>query len=311
MKLLSKLFILFFADGIPERQEVKLVRKLSLILAGFLLIAALDLSVALAIEIPPSEHVKAELISEVSSIKPGESFWLAVRLVMAPGWHTYWQNPGDAGLATRINWKLPEGFEAGDIQWPYPQRIELPPLVNFGYEGEIMLLSEIKSSGKIRLGATVGIGTEADWLECKEICIPGRAELSVFLPVKDEPPKLNGNWAASFSEVRKRIPLQATDWEMKVFRKGTQIIISALPPKWFKGKISNLLFFPVEDNVIEIAEPQEFMAAQDHFTLKLQESSITKGLVLRLKGVLVAPDGWRGRDSEQALWLDQAIEGRR
>ena len=60
-------------------------------------------------------HVDARLLSEVKTVQPGGSFWVATKLQMSDGWHTYWRNPGDSGLETTIEWNLPEGFSAGDI----------------------------------------------------------------------------------------------------------------------------------------------------------------------------------------------------
>src|SRR6185369_1520698 len=86
-------------------------------------------SLELRAETLKAAHVEAELVSEVESIQPGQPFWVALRLKMEDHWHTYWQNPGDSGLATKIIWNLPEGFRAESIQWPYPEKIEAPPLV--------------------------------------------------------------------------------------------------------------------------------------------------------------------------------------
>ncbi len=72
---------------------------------------------------PMSELVQAELLAEPASIVPGQPFWVAVRLRMKAGWHTYWRNPGDSGEATTIAWQLPSGFEAGPIVWPAPSRL--------------------------------------------------------------------------------------------------------------------------------------------------------------------------------------------
>ena len=73
---------------------------------------------------PPTQLVGVELVSESESIRPGETFWIALRQRITPGWHTYWGvNPGDAGEPTRIEWALPAGFTAGEIAWPYPSRI--------------------------------------------------------------------------------------------------------------------------------------------------------------------------------------------
>ena len=131
------------------------------------------------------KHVSAELISEVASINPGQPFLVALKLVHDEHWHTYWINDGDSGLPTAIRWELPEGFTAGPIQWPYPQRIEMPPLVSFGYENEAWLLVEITPPENIASGS-VTLNARASWLMCKEVCIPGRVTLSLTLPVGNE-----------------------------------------------------------------------------------------------------------------------------
>src|SRR5206468_8787492 len=97
-------------------------------------------------------HVEAELVSEVASIQPGQPFWVALRLKMEEHWHTYWQNPGDSGLASKITWNLPEGFSADPIKWPYPERIEAQPLVSFGYSGEVFLLVKIHPPASLPVG---------------------------------------------------------------------------------------------------------------------------------------------------------------
>ena len=108
-------------------------------------IAALTLLCSVATMAAPvnSGNVEAELSSEVSSIKPGESFWVALRQVIRPGWHTYWRNPGDSGAPTKLTWVLPDGFSASGIHWPYPERVPYGPLMNFGYHDEVVLLVHI------------------------------------------------------------------------------------------------------------------------------------------------------------------------
>ena len=80
-----------------------------------------------------SNKVHTSLISEVKSIEAGQSFWIAVKQIIEPGWHTYWKNAGDVGAPINIYWDLPEGFEASNIQWPYPERIPYGDFTNFGY----------------------------------------------------------------------------------------------------------------------------------------------------------------------------------
>ncbi|WP_348686674.1 protein-disulfide reductase DsbD family protein, partial [Rheinheimera aquimaris] len=97
-------------------------------------------------------------------------------------WHTYWQNPGDSGLPTQLSWTLPEGVSAGAIKWPTPQAIAVPPLVNYGFEGQTILLSDLTIASDYQAD-TLPISLKVDWLVCEEVCIPAEAEFSLVLPV--------------------------------------------------------------------------------------------------------------------------------
>ena len=92
-------------------------------------------------------QVEAELVAERAALVPGEPVTVALRLKAIPGWHTYWRNPGDSGEPTRIEWRLPRGFSAGEIEWPVPERIPVGPLMNFGYHGEVLLLTRVGAAG--------------------------------------------------------------------------------------------------------------------------------------------------------------------
>jgi thiol:disulfide interchange protein DsbD len=100
----------------------------------------------------PSPHSDAQLVAELAAIRPEQAFTVALRLTMDTGWHSYWRNPGDAGGETVIEWNLPEGFTAGEIQWPHPRRIEAPPLASYGYDDEVLLLVEVHPRGGDRRG---------------------------------------------------------------------------------------------------------------------------------------------------------------
>ena len=127
-----------------------------------------------------SQHVEATLVAEPFKVVPGKSFTVALRLKMDKGWHTYWVNPGDAGYAPKITWTLPTGFTAGPIQWPTPQLISQPPLMSYGYEGEVWLLVDIMPL--IADGWPVELKAHVNWLECSDVCIPGKADLTLTIP---------------------------------------------------------------------------------------------------------------------------------
>ena len=129
-----------------------------------------------------AKHLQAELVSEYQQVQPGQTLQLALHFVPDEQWHTYWQNPGDSGLPTQLSWTLPKGVSAGAIKWPTPQAIAVPPLVNYGFEGQTILLSDLTIASDYQAD-TLPISLKVDWLVCEEVCIPAEAEFSLVLPV--------------------------------------------------------------------------------------------------------------------------------
>lgn len=127
----------------------------------------------------PEEIVRATLVSETAGFTPGSPVRVGVLLEPLEGWHTYWLNPGDAGLATTLEWTLPEGFSASAIDWPAPERIKEGPLVIYGYSGGVLLPVTIATPA---ITSDAVLRLKADWLVCKDICIPESKELQLTLP---------------------------------------------------------------------------------------------------------------------------------
>lgn len=127
-------------------------------------------------------HVRARLVADVAELRAGESFRLGVLLEPEPGWHVYWRNPGEAGLATEIDYDLPEGFVHGGLGWPAPVHFEQPGgLAGYGYEDPVVLAAEVTASGAI--GSSAPVTLEASWLACKDVCVLGSAVLEAELPL--------------------------------------------------------------------------------------------------------------------------------
>jgi thiol:disulfide interchange protein DsbD len=152
-------------------------------------------------------HVRAALVADVDGVRPGATFRLGVLLDIQAGWHVYWRNPGDAGLPTDIRFYLPEGFEAGPLQWPIPKVFQQPgDVVGYGYEGSVLHWVTVKSPSKLP-NAVVSIRAEAVWLACKETCVPDGGPLSLALPVAREPEATNRKLFADW-EARLPVPAQ-------------------------------------------------------------------------------------------------------
>jgi thiol:disulfide interchange protein len=127
------------------------------------------------------ELVKASLISDVSAIQPGQKFRVGVLYQIEPGWHIYWKFPGDSGIPTKIEWQLPQGFKAGDLQWPLPKREKEPgDLEVIDYTSEVLLFAELEAPPTLPQ-QPIAIQAKTDWLVCQSLCVPGRAQLSLTL----------------------------------------------------------------------------------------------------------------------------------
>ena len=127
-------------------------------------------------------QVRAELMAYApQGVQAGQALWLGLQLQHQPGWHTYWRNPGDSGLATQLSWQLPAGMQAGDILWPVPQMIPVGDMVNHGFEHTVLLAVPVQISKAFNPGVTE-VKLQADWLVCKQECIPQSGQFVLKLP---------------------------------------------------------------------------------------------------------------------------------
>ena len=185
------------------------------ILAAIAVTAATAVASAATITTP---HVEVELISETAALVPGTSTTLGIRVRHAPEWHTYWVNPGDAGYALRLNWVLPEGVTLGQIQWPVPKRIltgdAKSPITNFGYDGEVLLLIPITVGAAVKADQSLALLARADWLVCRDMCIPEDGELTLSMPVQTAgSTPTPGPAAADFAAARRKLAVAAVEWK--------------------------------------------------------------------------------------------------
>jgi thiol:disulfide interchange protein DsbD len=204
-------------------------------------------------------HTEVRLLSEQQLIRPGESIWLALQLTPAAGWHTYWMNPGDAGKATIIEWVLPAGLRAGKLLWPSPERIRTGHLVSFGYNGTVNLLTEIDTAALPPGGAAIEITAAVDWLVCREICIPESGVVTLNLPLGPDSSR-NPETTPVFNATRALLP-SPVPWTASYIYKDNELIFDL--PLQAPAERGALLFFPVEDNLIEHASDQSFLLGKN------------------------------------------------
>jgi thiol:disulfide interchange protein DsbD len=263
------------------------------------LFLALFAGLAQAAPVVKTEHVEAELIAEKSAARPGKPVTVGLKLRMEPHWHTYWKNPGDSGLPTKIEWVLPAGWKAGPIQWPYPHPLPVGPLLNYGYEDEVVLLSELTPPADAAPG-NAPIKARAEWLVCKDICIPEKGELDLVIPVAANEAPGNARVEAAIARSRNTLPVEAPGWKFDSSMQGRTLHVRLTPPEGVSAP-GKLRFFPEREGLIEPAAPQKVTrdGRAVRIEMKLAEPAVAG--VTTVKGVAVSDAGWPGTADRKAI----------
>lgn len=231
-------------------------------------------------------HTEVELVSGVDAVVAGEPFELAVRMKTDPGWHVYWKNSGDSGLPVTVRWDLPEGFQASNIHWPIPERLEEADLTTYGYTQGVFLISHIVPP-VTWVENIAGIKAHVDWLACEKICIPGKADLLLNLPVGEAvSPSV---WAHELTQTRNRWP-QPNPWPIDAFDNGQALGLNINVPAAEQSAITALEFFPDRNDLIVHSAQQMLRTTSRGLELVAPKSTIQAGKVDSLSGILVVRD---------------------
>lgn len=275
-----------------------------LLLAGLLLLPALA-SIGAPLDLP---HARVELVTAQASVRPGQPLLVALHIVHEDGWHTYWKNPGDSGMPTRISWTLPPGFKAGPILWPVPDRIPVGPLTNIGYHGELLLLTEIAAPRTLAAAAPVHIEAKAEWLICKEVCLPGGATLALDLPAGDGAP--DARWSQRLRKAQTAVPQPLQGWQATAGPTDDHIVLHLTPAAASQRPLERLTFHPDDAEIIDYPSPQTLAREADgSYRLELTAAPAFKGNIARLTGLLVAEPGLDASGDLPAATLSVAWPG--
>jgi len=235
-----------------------------------------------------SANARAELLAQQDAIVAGNDLRLGIHFVLDPGWHIYWTNPGDSGQPPVIQWQLPQGFHAGEIDWPRPARMQsTAQLADYGYHGEVLLPVTIHAPASLAAGTPAPIVADAKWLVCREVCIPEHAQLHLELPVAQHA-KENPNAAALFAKTEKLLPRPMPHgWKTSAASEKDDFVLSVVAG----SPIEKVEFFPLEPNQIDNAAAQRLRPTADGVKLVLKKSDLLTKPIQVLRGVLVLGSG--------------------
>ena len=247
-------------------------------------------------QFPTASVIHVSLVGEQESIAPGQEFWVGVQFHMEEGWHIYWINPGDSGEPPRVQWHLPAGFQAGEFQWPHPERLVTKYSVDYGYADQMLLLAPIRPPAGLAPGGKSELAATVKWVVCREVCIPGKTEVALSIPVKRSAAPQSSKL---FEDARKRIPQPApAHWRARARQEKDAFVLSLETGQ----PIAQAEFFPLLPQQVENAAPQAAIALPRGVRLRLKMSEQLLKPIANLKGVIVLPSG-------KAYLIDAPVTG--
>lgn len=144
---------------------------------------------ALAQSMQAEKHVKVNLLADTLAVMPGRPFKIGIELQMDKDWHTYYKECGDAGMPTSVDWQLPPGFKASELIWPKPEKFSDAGIVTYGYRDKVLLAVRMTPPAQLKAGEQLTFKGRVKYLTCKDICLPGKEDVSIVLPASTiDPP---------------------------------------------------------------------------------------------------------------------------
>jgi len=234
-------------------------------------------------------HLHVQVVVPGQTLRPGAANDAGLYFKLDPGWHIYWQNAGDSGEPPHVKWTLPDGIAAGPLQFPAPRRLPLGPLMDFGYENEVLFPLQLNVADSVKRGPAI-LQAKVDWLVCQNVCIPGKAELQVKRDVAG--PGMN----TSTGEPESSLFVRWSNALPKPLASNAKVVFQPSPTGFRIGvttghRETEAAFFPAEQDILDNPAPQKVTPTRDGLILDLKKDANLPANPAQLKGVLELSGG--------------------
>ena len=257
------------------------------IFAAFLLLAAA--LPAPAADTADAQHLHVQLVFPQLQLHPGGKNQVGLYFKLEPGWHVYWKNAGDSGEPPRIQWTLPDGVAASPLEFPAPTRLPLGPLMDFGYQNEVLFPSHLAVASTVKPGPAT-LHAKVSWLVCREVCIPGKAELDQnvrFLRSAPQTPAVSASGQALWNRLAK-LPVPLPSADKAIFQPTSAGFRLAVDTG---RRETQAAFFPSDESILDNPSPQKLTATPQGLILDLKKDANLAASPSHLNGVLELSGG--------------------
>ncbi len=265
------------------------MRNAASIIALFLLMVA-GLPASAASNYADAAHLRVQLVFPETQLYPGGSNRAGLYFKLEPGWHVYWKNAGDSGEPPRIQWTLPAGLTAGPLHFPAPTRLPLGPLMDYGYENEVLFPFSFNVAKTAKAGPAV-LDAKVNWLVCRQVCIPGKAELveSVqILSAAPPQPSTSPADAELWTRLAKTLPVPLPSSDKAVFQPtptGFRLAVET------GQRETEAVFFPADQDILDNPAPQKLTPTAKGLVLDLKKDASLSANPAQLNGVIELSGG--------------------
>lgn len=232
-------------------------------------------------------HVHVQLVFPQTQLAPGAKAHAGLYFKLEPGWHVYWQNAGDSGEPPNIKWTLPDGISATPIEFPAPKRLPLGPLMDFGYENEVLFPLSIDVAKTAKTGPAV-LHAKVGWLVCREVCIPGKAELDEPVQIAPGTSAPNAADVALWNRFANSLPTPLPANTNAIFQPTSTGFRLAVDTG---RRETQAAFFPADQNILDNPSPQQVTPTATGLILDLKKDANLTAAPAQLKGVLELSGG--------------------
>lgn len=243
------------------------------------------------------QPVTVKAVTEKSYYRAGDIVNTLFEYSMRDGWHIYWVNPGDAGLATEIDWNLPSTY--GDVYYQYsiPNKYVSSDIGDYGYKPKAKIISSFRLPKVLPKDTIINLTITAKWLRCREICVPGADTLNIQININEEKSMKAKTKFNLDKLLQSEFPYDSDNWLVHFNRTDSSVLFTVSPKNGDMMSISKIEFYPETEGIFSNHQKQVLSKINNEFVLEVKLDPFRFAEPTHFRGIFVADKPWEENKS--------------